>query len=62
MDHHEPQFLGLYKYKVETLIKQQYKIHSCDPLYIVMISDDTTTNPKVKEITKKYMNKCKHES
>lgn len=40
---HEPQTIHLQEYKLESLIKQQYKIHSCDPLYILMISDGTTT-------------------
>ena len=55
MNSHDPQLLIHKGFKVETIIKQQYKIHSCDPLYIIMISDGTTTLDQVKEITKKYM-------
>ena len=52
---HEPQTIHLQQYKLESLIKQQYKIHSCDPLYILMISDGTTTFKMVKDITKRYL-------
>ena len=55
MSDHKTQQINLDQFKVETLVKQQYKIHSCDPLYVLVMTDNTTTFTKAKDITKRYM-------
>ena len=44
---HQNQVTNLNLFKLESVVKKQYKIQSEDPLYIIIISDETTSLEQV---------------